>query len=119
MIMASYDQPGFNSPLPGNPGFDAHDSAMTAPGSQGIKASDNFGVVIGNPVVSAVGVSTQSPQGQQTVAVQAGDALGMSSDSVVPPSGGDPLSGVPLDFVAGTGAGEGHVVTPRHPGARP
>jgi hypothetical protein len=50
------------------------------------------------------------------LSVTAGDTSAMSSDAPVPP-GGDPLTGLGLDFIASTGAGQGTVVTPHHPGA--
>jgi hypothetical protein len=87
-----------------------------APGSPGITAAETAGPEVGRPVVSVPGASSQVPESMPRLSVTAGDTSAMSSDAPVPP-GGDPLTGLGLDFIASTGAGQGTVVTPHHPGA--
>jgi hypothetical protein len=86
-----------------------------APGSPGVQASQTFGPVIGNPVISLPGFSSQLPEGRPTLPVAAGDTCSSSADAPVP--GMDPLTGLSLADVTQTGAGQGTVVTPHHPGA--
>lgn len=84
-----------------------------AKGSMGITAEQTAGGVIGTPVVSVPGASSQLAESMPTVPVMAGDTSAMSSDAPVPAQG-DPMTGLGLDFIASTGAGQGSVHAP-HP----
>jgi len=112
--VAKYDEPGFVSPIPGNPNFNAR--ADAGPGTPGITASETAGAEVGRPVVSVVGISSQVPEGMTRLSVVAGDTCSLSSDAPVP-SGGDPLTGLSLAQVTETGAGSGNANPYRHPNA--
>ena len=92
-------------------------SGTGAPGSSGITAEMDAGPVVGRPVVSALFMSSQVPENMPTTTVSAGDTCSMSSDAPVP-SGGDPMTGLKLDFIASTGAGQGHVVGAGNPNSQ-
>ena len=99
--LAGYDSPGYQNLMPG---LGDRDSWQTAPGSAGITAAENAGVVVGSPAVSSVWQSSQLPVSH--VDVLAGDTCAMSSDAPVP-AGGDPMTGLSLAQVTQTGAGQG------------
>jgi hypothetical protein len=87
-----------------------------APGSAGDTAAQTQGPVIGSPVVSIPGASSQVPANMPAVPVGAGDTSGMSSDQAV----GDNFTAISGDAAAGlsaTGAGEGHAGHFAHPSA--
>ena len=88
-----------------------------APGSPVAAPESTQGPVVGSPAVLGPYQSAQLPVTR--VDVTAGDTSAMSSDGPVP-STGDPLTGLGLDFIASTGAGQGST-TARHPNstARP
>lgn len=98
-------------------GLDA--SAYTssgAPGSPGVTAGMTAGPVVGTPVVSVPGASSQLSESVPRLPVTSGDTSGMSSDAPVP-AGGDPLTGLSLGQVTLTGAGSGSVGGPGNPNA--
>jgi hypothetical protein len=116
--MAAYDSPGHRDPLPGIPGFQSHDSGMTAPGSDGITNSApgvGGSSVIASPVVSVPFASSQLAESMPVVPVTAGDTSAMTDDMPAHASGIDGTSDAApyMD----TGAGSGHVVTSPHPNA--
>jgi hypothetical protein len=82
-----------------------------APGSEGISAAETAGPELGRPVVSNPYGSSQVAANMPTVQVLAGDTCSLSSDAPVPSSGGDPLTGLGLDAIASTGAGQGSVIS--------
>jgi hypothetical protein len=84
-----------------------------APGSQS-NPDASYGPVIASPVVSIPGASSQVAANMPRLPVTTGDTVGMSSDSVVPVPGGDPLTGLGVDFLASTGAGQGTSITEGH-----
>ena len=101
--LAGYDSPGYQNLMPG---LGDRDSWQTAPGSAGITAAENAGVVVGSPVVSSPFASVQVPGNMPRLDVLSGDTCAMSSDAPVP-AGGDPMSGLSLAQVTQTGAGQG------------
>ena len=86
-----------------------------APGSA-TNPDTTVGAVISSPVVSNPFGSSQAAENMPRVPVTTGDTCSLSSDAPVPPSG-DPLTGLPLSFIAATGAGDGSAGHHNHPNA--
>jgi hypothetical protein len=107
--VAAYDSPGHADPLPGIPGFQSHDSGMTAPGSDSPGAQPGpyhqGGAAVGSAPVSRPydSVATGIPQITQYT-----DSTTSAINTQV-----DPVS--KADQTQDPGAG--HVVTPHHPNA--
>src|SRR5712692_9572712 len=102
--MARYDSPigsGYVDRLPGVGEFDSR--SMTAPGTDGLSASDTFGPVVGDPVVSVPFASSQPAEGRPRLEVTSGDTSGMSNDDAVP----EPSLFLPVTGAGETGAGRG------------
>jgi cytochrome c1 len=76
----------------------------SAPGSSGASASQTSGPVVGSPVVSVPGASSQVPASRPTVTVTAGDTSGMSDD--LPAHASQIMPGPAPDYLS-TGAGGG------------
>ena len=115
MTMASYDSPGFVSPIPGNADFAAHDGAMTAPGTPppgaGIDAgvggvSQDAGtlVTVAVPGASYVNADTWRVGPRDTLVPSEAQSYGATPD---------PLTGLG-SFLGDTGAGQGRLCD-RHP----
>ena len=113
--LAAYDSPGHADPLPGIPGFQSHDSAMTAPGSAGVMGAPDIqnGAVIGNPIVSDYLASSQIPANLPTHPVTQGMTSGFSDDH--PVHAGPIFGSTDATPYEQTGAGSGTAITTPHP----
>lgn len=106
--MARYDQPGFVSPLPGVPDFDAHDSGMTAMGSPGSPATRPDT----DPVSVIVTVPGASDVNSDSAVVSCNDTL---TANQVAGLAREPISGA--EHLGDSGAGKGSIWPPNsaHP----
>jgi hypothetical protein len=84
-------------------------ASTNAPGSAGVQASDSYGPVVGTPVVSVPGASSQVAASMPRASVVAGDTCSSSADAVVP--GTDPLTGLGLSDIASMGPHPDHTLT--------
>ena len=103
----------YSSPLFGIGGNYA---STGAPGSEGITDSPpgtGGGPVIGRPVVSVPGASSQLPESRPTLSVTAGDSAGMADDLGAHTSA---IAPGPLDGYLSDGPWQGHTMA-RHPNA--
>jgi hypothetical protein len=108
--LAGYDSQEWIDEYPGGQA----PTGTGAPGSEGITAAQSFGPVVGTPIVSIPGVSSQLAEGRPTLAVQSGDTSAFSSDRPVNPG---PL--LPdWQGASETGAGAGRVHAPRPGGGQ-
>jgi hypothetical protein len=101
--MAKYDEPGYTDSLPGIGIFPRPD---TTPGTTGLSAGTETGPVVGTPVVSTPGASSQVPANMPRATVTAGDTASASDDT--PVHTGPLLPGNPGEYLS-TGAGDGGV----------
>jgi hypothetical protein len=99
--------------LPGHEPFGMGGIGSTgAPGTPTPSASVSQGPEVGRPVIRAPYQSAQTPG--DAVSVLSGDTCSSSVDGPVPP-GGDPLTGLSVEQVTMTGAGQGHASHFVHP----
>lgn len=108
MVNEQYSDPPF--------GLAGDYTSTGAPGSAVASPGSTQGAVIGSPVVSTPYASSQAAENMPRVPVTSGDTSGMSSDGPVP--GTDPLTGLSLGEICGTGA-DGARVRDLNPTAQP
>jgi hypothetical protein len=111
------NQTGLNAQYTDRPFTLGGDYASTGlGGSPGDMPSQTEGPLVGSPVVSVPGATSQVAGMMPRLPVLAGDTSAMSSDQAV----GDnftTISGASQAALTATGSGTGHVGGPRHPNA--